>query len=154
MADLTRQENIDIMIEVMSDLNLHLKACRGYKYTGTTVALDGSEDEMICREAKVFWTENNMRQKINAAVADVEAKYNAGELQWNWKTVKSLILPYPRRGKMDVLKLGQEDEATEDPDGVPWEVAEEGKEDCKSDKSSGGEFVGHRTTAHGKSDAR
>ncbi len=27
---------------------------------------------------------------------------------------------------MDVVKIGQEDEATPDPDGVPWEVAEEG----------------------------
>ena len=63
LVDLTREENIDIMIEVQSDLELHLKACQGYKYTGTTVALDGTEDDtMICREAKIFWDENNMRQ--------------------------------------------------------------------------------------------
>ena len=68
----------------MSDLSLHLKACEGYKYTGTTVALDGSEDHMICREAKDFWVESEMREKTNAAAADVEARYNAGELPWNW----------------------------------------------------------------------
>ena len=50
----SREENIDIMIEVMSDLNLHLHAADGYKYTGTTNNLDGSEDELICREAKIF----------------------------------------------------------------------------------------------------
>ena len=31
LVDLTREENIDIMIEVMSDVNLHLHAAKGYK---------------------------------------------------------------------------------------------------------------------------
>ena len=30
LVDLTREENIDIMIEVMSDVNLHLHAAKGY----------------------------------------------------------------------------------------------------------------------------
>ena len=38
-------------------------------------------------------------------------------------TVQSLIGKYPVRGQLDVIKLGQEDEATPDPDGVPWEPA-------------------------------
>ena len=54
MVDLTPEENIDIMIEVMSDRNIQLQASKGYKYTGTTVALDGSDDCKICREAKDF----------------------------------------------------------------------------------------------------
>ena len=61
LVDLTREENLDIMIEVMSDLDLHLKACGGYKYTGTTVAFDGSEDKFICRESTEFWNDNFMR---------------------------------------------------------------------------------------------
>ena len=96
MVDLTREENLDIMIQVMSDESLHLLASNGYKYTGTTVALDGSEDSMICREARDFWVECGMRQKIDKAVAEIEAKYTAGTLQWNWETVKSLIGVYPR----------------------------------------------------------
>ena len=37
LTDLSKEENIDIMVEViMSDVNLHLRASRGYKYTGTT----------------------------------------------------------------------------------------------------------------------
>ena len=48
LVDLSAEENIDIMIQVMSDMNLHLQAAAGYKKTGTTVALDGSEDNMIC----------------------------------------------------------------------------------------------------------
>ena len=131
MVDLTPEENIDIMIEVMSDRDLHLTASRGFKYTGTTVALDGSEDCMICREAKDFWQELGMRQLINSAVAEVETKFKDGCLPWTYKTVKSLIPDYPRRGHLDVIKLGQEDEATPDPDGVPW--------DTEQDEAEGGE---------------
>ena len=122
MVGITPEENIDIMIEVMSDRNLHLQASKGYKYTGTTVALDGSEDSMICREAKDFWQELGMRQLINSAVAEVETKFKDGCLPWTYKTVRSLITPNPLRGHLDVIKLGQEDEATPDPYRVPWEI--------------------------------
>ena len=91
MVDVTSEENIDIMIKVMSDKNLHLQAAKGYKYTGTTVALDGSEDYFICREAKVFWEELGMRKRINSAVAEVEAKHKAGFLPWTYTTMKSLL---------------------------------------------------------------
>ena len=131
LVDLTPEENIDVMIEVMSDPDLHLLASKGYKYTGTTVALDGSEDNMICREAKDFWLELGMRELINSAVAEVETKWKAGALPWNYKTVKSLVPAYPRRGHLDVIKLGQEDEATPDPEGVLWDTGE--------DEAEGGE---------------
>ena len=118
MAALTMEENIDIMIHAMWDLNLHLQASAGYKYTGTMCALDGSEDEGIHREANMFWDELSLRQKINAAIAEVEATFHAGLLPWNDATVQALITPYPRRGKLDSLKIGQEDEATPDLEGV------------------------------------
>ena len=122
MADLTREENINIMIQVMSDKELHMRASRGYKYAGALVALDGSEDYKVCREAGEFWNEMNMRTRINSAVAEVEAQFREGKLPWTWKTVQSVITPYPKKGHIDVLLPGQEDEATEDPDGMPWEV--------------------------------
>ena len=122
LVDLASEENIDIMIQVMSNKNLHLQATKGYKYTGTTVALDGSEDAMICREAKDFWNELGMRKLINAAVAEIETKHKAGNLPWTYKSVQSLFTPYPRRGHLDELQVGQEDEATRDPDGVPWDM--------------------------------
>ena len=121
LVDLTREQNIDVMIEVMSDVNLHLTAQQGYKYTGTTNSLDGGEDSLICREAKIFWNERKMRGKIDAAVAEVEARFHAGKLPWSYQTVKSLIGAYPRRRHLDVVLPGQEDEATADPEGVPWE---------------------------------
>ena len=140
MVDLTPEENIDIMIEVMSDSSLHLKASKGYKYTGTTVALDGTEDTKICREAKDFWDELGMRKVIDSAVAEVEDEYKAGRLPWTYKTVQSLITPYPRTGHLDELKVGQDDEATPDPDEVPWEVEKdenEGDEAAKAGDDDG-----------------
>ena len=135
MVDLTPEENIDIMIEVMSDLSLHLKASKGYKYTGTTVALDGTEDIKICREAKDFWQELGMRKIIDSAVAEVEDEYKAGRLPWMYKTVQSLITPYPRTGHLDELKVGQDDEATPDPDGVPWEAEKDENEGDEAGKA-------------------
>ena len=35
MCELTIEENIDLMIQVMSNMELHLTASRGYKLTGT-----------------------------------------------------------------------------------------------------------------------
>ena len=107
----------------MHDPALHKQASKGYKYTGTNVALDGSEDWRICREAGEFWQELQMRPKVNAAVAEVKAAFDRGELPWTYANVQSLITPYPKRGHLDVLKYGQDDEAPADPDGVPWETA-------------------------------
>ena len=75
---------------------------------------------MVTREAGVFWKELGMRAAVGAAVADVERRWNEGSLTWTYATVQSLITPYPRRGQLDKLLPGQEDEATPDPDGVPW----------------------------------
>ena len=63
--------------------------------------------------------------------------------------MQSLITPYPKRGYLDILKPGQEDEATEDPDGVPWEieddnqVAEAEQEQHGEDETSEDEAVPH-----------
>ena len=40
--------------------------------------------------------------------------------------MQSLITPYPRRGQLDKFLPGQEDEATPDPDGVPWTLSDLG----------------------------
>ena len=79
-----------------------------------------------------------MRNKIDSAVAEVEAQYNAGNVPWNYKTVQSLIGKYPHRGHLDVIKLGQEDEATPDPDGVPWEVPGPGEPPAADDDADDG----------------
>ena len=71
MPRCTPEQCIDIMVEVMSNIGLHLAAADGYLKTGMTVALDGTQDSFIVREAGHFWKEFGMREKINAAVAEV-----------------------------------------------------------------------------------
>ena len=71
-----------------------------------------------------------MRKKIDSALAEIKTSYEAGLLRWNYETVQGLITPYPKRGQLDTLKPGQEDEATPDPDQVPWEVAKETHEEA------------------------
>ena len=114
MADCTAEENLTIMTKVMSNKDLHLKAARTYKRTGTTSALDVSEDDLITGDAG--GKELNMRQIINEEVHEVERRWHAGELKWNFRTVMSFITPYPKRAEMDEWKPGMDDEATPDPD--------------------------------------
>ena len=54
----------------------------------------------------------------------------------------SLMTPYKKRGVLDKLGIGQEDESTPDPDGVPWEVEESGPKergDSKQDDDADNE---------------
>ena len=59
--------------------------------------------------------------------------FDAGALPWTYATVKALLPTYPRRGQLDVVKFGQEDEATDDPDGVLWDD-EENKTTAEEDQ--------------------
>lgn len=100
---------IDMMHETLVSKERHIKAAKGYKYTGATVSLSGNEDHMICREAGKFFRDLRMREKINAAVADVQAEVRAGRLKWTEADVLRLITPYPtHKVADDVLeKLGE-----------------------------------------------
>ena len=118
-------------------MQLSTKAARGYKYTGSHVCLKGHEDGLINREAGAFWREMNMRSVINSAVAEVEARWSSGKLKWNYKSVRESLPVYPKRGQLDVIRPGQEDDASPDPDGVPWELptttANDGAEDVEDE---------------------
>ena len=52
-----------MMMEVLRDPQLHLHAADGYQKTGANVALDGSEDHLIVREAGEFFRRLNLREK-------------------------------------------------------------------------------------------
>ena len=109
------------MCEVMSNPALHQKAADSYKWTGTTNALDGTEDELIAGDARQFWDELGMRVIVNAAMAEVEQEWRAGNLNWTFRTVYSLVGESPRRGQMDEWRPGMDDEATPDPDPHPYD---------------------------------
>ena len=78
---------IDMLVDVLSGMALRVHAAGGYLRTGMRVALDGSEDGFIVREAAVFWHERQMRAKINAAVADIPEEVAAYRLQWSVRDV-------------------------------------------------------------------
>ena len=72
------QTALDMMYDIMQKKEMHLRAAKGYKYTGATIDLDGGEDHMVCREAGQFWNELQMRQKVNAEIALVRQEARGG----------------------------------------------------------------------------
>jgi hypothetical protein len=79
------------------------------KKTGATIALDGTEDDLVVREAGVFFREQNMRPKINKTVLDVQVEAKAGRLCWTREEVEGLIRPYPNHKEVDLILARQED---------------------------------------------
>ena len=129
LSELSHEENTDIMIAVMSNTQLHLTATEGYKTTGTSNKFDGTEDWKIGRDAQVFWEEMVMRPIINKEVADVQRRYDAGGLPWEYAVVRREITKYPNYNCLDVLKFGQEDDCSvPDPGEFNWDEDENASE--------------------------
>jgi len=98
---------VNMMAEVLSTHGLHLHVADGYLATGMIVALDGSQDAEVVREAGTFWRDLGMRANINSAVAEVKA---AGRLRWCAKEVRRVIVPYPKHRHVDaILELQGDD---------------------------------------------
>jgi len=90
-------ECVDIMVEVLSDMDLHHAAAEGCVKTGLRVHLDdSSQDHFIVREAGSFWKELNMRTKVNSAVAEVREEVKSGRLPWCVTDIRRLTQPYPK----------------------------------------------------------
>ena len=51
---LTQEECMEVMFRVLSDPELHKSASAVYKKVGQSIDLHGTEDAMICREARGF----------------------------------------------------------------------------------------------------
>lgn len=94
---------IDMMVQVLSKRELHLAAAEGYKKTGQTVALNGTEDHLIVREAGEFWREMGMRNIINKEIENVTSEVRAGRLTWSRASIKRLRLPYAVDKEMDAI---------------------------------------------------
>jgi hypothetical protein len=95
------EQCIDWMAEVWGQRALHDQARRGYKYTGATNALDGSEDHLIAREARVFWDNLGVSAKRDAVCHDVRVEVEGGRLRWGYDAVYSLVAPFPLRRALD-----------------------------------------------------
>ena len=108
--------------------SLHIRGSGGFKSVGAAVALDGSEDHLVTREAKQVWDDVNMKSAREEALSDVTTEFRAGRLQWTYNHVYELVCDYPKRGALDRLEELQDDE---DPvDGVPWCEGDALEEDC------------------------
>ena len=105
-----------IMLEVLSDRDLHRRASEGYKKVGQSIDLHGKEDALVCREAGTLWNEQttdgypNMRAKIDAELAAVAEEFASGGLTWCERDVFRLISPYPANKKVDAVleNLGED----------------------------------------------
>ena len=116
-----QKQAIDIMVKVLKSRERHLQAADGYVKTGWLCSLDNAEgDNLICREAGVFWKELGMREKVNAAVEEVREEVKHGRLSWCLEDVKRLKVPFPEVHEVDaVLKAIGEDAGNDE----CWEMA-------------------------------
>ena len=150
---LTNEECMVLMLEILSDPDLHKHASEGYKKVGQSIDLHGKEDALICREAGVFWNEvttdkyPSMRPKINAELAAVAEEFESGGLPWTRKSVQRLITPYPTRKDVDriLANLGDDffhDDLEELEDGGEDAAVAEGEDDSSS-HGSDEDAIGH-----------
>ena len=122
-----------LLATVLSSPEIHLQGCLGYELTGTTVAFDGTEDWMISRDARIFWDELNMRERIDNELQRLQQRHHAKELIWNFENVQREIIRYPKRGKHDAEPEGMEDEPADSVDGESekhWEENSDAEEDA------------------------
>lgn len=93
---------------------------KGHKRTGLSVALSGSEDHLISREAGVFWRELGMSPLREHAVQAVRDGVEQGRLVWSRECIESLVEPW---GDADVgaLEEGQEVQELADDDDPLWD---------------------------------
>ena len=85
VPQLRQEDCIDIMGDVVSSVDLHLNAAKGYLRTGMTVDLDGLQDQESVREAGAFWSELGMRAKINVAVKEVREEHKPIDSTGPWR---------------------------------------------------------------------
>ena len=137
VPQLRQEECIDIMVDVLSHIDLHLNAAKGYLKTGLTVDLDGLQDQEIVREAGQFWTELGMRAKIKSAVKEIREEHSAKRLMWNVEDVQRIIKPYPIHKKVDAVLRKMEDDTWLPEGECAYEDEGEGKsDDSENDEGS------------------
>ena len=65
----------------------HGQGVSGHKRTALSIALDGSEDSLISREALECWNALNMPEERLRAIADVDAKVESGLTLDDWRSL-------------------------------------------------------------------
>eukprot|EP00959_Pyramimonas_sp_CCMP1952_P246444 5151238-Pyramimonas_sp.AAC.1 len=68
VPQLDKTESVDLMVDVMAQVRLHLDAAEGYWETGFKASIsDVDLDARVCKEAGNFWRSLGMRAKIASA---------------------------------------------------------------------------------------
>ena len=85
VPQLRQEECIDSMVDVLSNMGLHLNAAKGYLRTGMTMDVDGLQDQESVREAGSCWSELGTRAKINAAAKEVREEHKPIDSTGPWR---------------------------------------------------------------------
>ena len=120
----------------------HTAGVHGHKRVGLTNDLDGSEDILIRRQAKICWDQLGMSAIRDVEVAAVLAKVADGSLTWSREMLESLVEPFSNDDYGGVTVEGQEFEGSvsSDSDDPPW-AADDGDSEDDSDGYNGGDAL-------------
>ena len=102
---------------------LHASASTGFKKVGFTNALDGSEDHLICREARQFWDELEMPLLRAGAMRNIEVEVAGGRLGWTFDGVRSVMVDYEHSSRR--FKKWTDDEGSGDSSVGDGELSDE-----------------------------
>ena len=158
VPQLHREECIDLMVKVLQDVKLHIDAAQGFVKTGIRVPLDGSKDIEICREALHLWVDGGLREKVDAAVADVreECRREAPHgLTWSMNNVFRLVQPYEKNAKVDAVldALGEETMGQDNDEGGVVQYADDSDLDSHASDMEGWDEPLEDVAADSDSDA-
>ena len=115
---------------------LHAAVAAGFWKTGQANALDGSQDHLLCREAKLFWDELRMWSRRAEVIHDVDVEFDAGRLQWCYESVSHLVAPFPKQGRR--FDNFPTDEGSEPGSDVPGDTDSDGDAPGDSDSDADG----------------
>ena len=79
--------------------------------TCAIIDLDGLEDNLVVREAGVFWKSLQMRQIVDREIRMVRQEVEAGRLSWTQRAVQNLICTYPKHSVEKILERQGDDTA-------------------------------------------
>ena len=77
--------------------------------TGAAIVLDRLEDNLVVREAGVFWKSLQMRQIVDREIRMVRQEVEAGRLSWTQRAVQNLICTYPKHSVVKILECQGDD---------------------------------------------
>ena len=115
----SRQQVLDDVGAVWSSLD-HQQGVLGHLRVGLANNLDGSQDDLLTREAADMWHQLNMAPIRSREVEDIERRVRAGELSWSQESIKS-IFAYPEDGDVGAFhEEGMEADGELEDDEAMW----------------------------------